>query len=44
MDALDTFIPQPVRAVDQAFQMSIQDIFTISGRGTVVTGQWIVVW
>ncbi len=39
MDALDTFIPQPVRAVDQAFQMSIEDIFTISGRGTVVTGR-----
>ncbi len=39
MDALDTYIPQPVRAVDQAFQMSIEDIFTISGRGTVVTGR-----
>ena len=39
MEALDTFIPQPVRAVDQAFQMSIEDIFTISGRGTVVTGR-----
>jgi elongation factor Tu len=39
IDALDTYIPQPVRAVDQAFQMSIEDIFTISGRGTVVTGR-----
>ena len=39
MDALDTYIPQPQRAVDQAFQMSIEDIFTISGRGTVVTGR-----
>ena len=39
MEALDTYIPQPVRAVDQAFQMSIEDIFTISGRGTVVTGR-----
>jgi elongation factor Tu len=39
LDALDTYIPQPQRAVDQAFQMSIEDIFTISGRGTVVTGR-----
>jgi elongation factor Tu len=39
LDALDTYIPQPQRAVDQAFQMSIEDIFTISGRGTVVTGK-----
>jgi elongation factor Tu len=39
MEALDTYIPQPQRAVDQAFQMSIEDIFTISGRGTVVTGR-----
>jgi elongation factor Tu len=39
MTALDTYIPQPQRAVDQAFQMSIEDIFTISGRGTVVTGR-----
>jgi elongation factor Tu len=39
MDALDTYIPQPQRAVDQAFQMPIEDIFTISGRGTVVTGR-----
>jgi elongation factor Tu len=39
LEALDTYIPQPQRAVDQAFQMSIEDIFTISGRGTVVTGR-----
>jgi elongation factor Tu len=39
MSALDTYIPQPQRAVDQDFQMSIEDIFTISGRGTVVTGR-----
>jgi elongation factor Tu len=39
VEALDTYIPQPQRAVDQAFQMSIEDIFTISGRGTVVTGR-----
>jgi len=39
LEALDTYIPQPQRAVDQAFQMPIEDIFTISGRGTVVTGR-----
>jgi elongation factor Tu len=39
MEALDSYIPTPQRAVDQAFQMSIEDIFTISGRGTVVTGR-----
>jgi elongation factor Tu len=39
MDAVDTFIPQPVRLLDQPFLMPIEDIFTISGRGTVVTGR-----
>jgi elongation factor Tu len=39
MEALDSYIPQPDRAVDQAFLMPIEDIFTISGRGTVVTGR-----
>ena len=39
MEALDSYIPQPERAVDQAFLMPIEDIFTISGRGTVVTGR-----
>jgi elongation factor Tu len=39
MDAVDTNIPQPVRLVDQPFLMPIEDIFTISGRGTVVTGR-----
>jgi elongation factor Tu len=39
MEAVDTFIPQPVRLVDQPFLMPIEDIFTISGRGTVVTGR-----
>jgi elongation factor Tu len=39
MDAVDGFIPEPVRLVDQPFLMPIEDIFTISGRGTVVTGR-----
>jgi len=39
MAAVDEFIPQPVRLVDQPFLMPIEDIFTISGRGTVVTGR-----
>jgi len=38
-NALDTFIPDPVRAIDRPFQMPIEDVFTISGRGTVVTGR-----
>jgi len=39
MDAVDAFIPQPLRLVDQPFLMPIEDIFSISGRGTVVTGR-----
>jgi elongation factor Tu len=39
IEAVDTFIPQPVRATDQPFLMPIEDIFTIEGRGTVVTGR-----
>jgi len=39
MEAVDTFIPQPERAVDQPFLMPIEDVFSISGRGTVVTGR-----
>ncbi len=39
MNAVDDFIPQPVRLVDQPFLMPIEDIFMISGRGTVVTGR-----
>ena len=39
MDAVDAHIPQPVRVVDKPFLMPIEDIFTISGRGTVVTGR-----
>jgi elongation factor Tu len=38
-DALDTYIPQPQRAVDGPFLMPIEDVFSISGRGTVVTGR-----
>jgi elongation factor Tu len=39
MEALDTFIPQPVREVDKPFLMSIEDVFSIKGRGTVATGR-----
>ena len=39
MDAIDTYIPQPERAIDGAFLMPIEDVFSISGRGTVVTGR-----
>jgi elongation factor Tu len=39
MDAIDDFIPEPVRAVDLPFLMPIEDVFSISGRGTVVTGR-----
>ncbi|MDE0839790.1 MAG: elongation factor Tu [Kiritimatiellae bacterium] len=39
LDALDTFIPEPVRVLDQAFLMPIEDVFSIEGRGTVVTGR-----
>ncbi len=39
MDALDSYIPEPVRVTDQAFLMPIEDVFSIEGRGTVVTGR-----
>jgi elongation factor Tu len=39
MEAVDTYIPQPVRDIDKPFLMSIEDVFSISGRGTVVTGR-----
>tara|TARA_R110001599_G_scaffold338645_1_gene557807 strand:- start:72 stop:1295 length:1224 start_codon:yes stop_codon:yes gene_type:complete len=39
VEALDTYIPQPERAVDQPFLMPVEDVFSISGRGTVVTGR-----
>src|SRR5712691_11266774 len=39
MDALDAYIPMPMREVDKPFLMPIEDVFSISGRGTVVTGR-----
>ncbi|SFN02813.1 EF-Tu/IF-2/RF-3 family GTPase, partial [Thermodesulforhabdus norvegica] len=39
MDAIDNYIPEPVRDVDKPFLMPIEDVFSISGRGTVVTGR-----
>jgi len=39
MEAVDTYIPQPERPIDQPFLMPIEDVFSISGRGTVVTGR-----
>jgi elongation factor Tu len=39
MDAVDTFIPEPVREIDKPFLLPVEDVFTISGRGTVVTGR-----
>ena len=39
MNQVDTFIPQPVREIDKPFLMPVEDVFTITGRGTVVTGR-----
>src|ERR687887_992331 len=39
MNAVDEYIPQPVREIDKPFLMPIEDVFTITGRGTVVTGK-----
>ena len=39
MDAIDSYIPEPIRDTDKPFLMPIEDVFTISGRGTVVTGR-----
>ena len=39
VEALDTYIPEPERAIDQPFLMPVEDVFSISGRGTVVTGR-----
>jgi len=39
MEKVDSYIPKPDRAIDKAFQMPVEDIFSISGRGTVVTGR-----
>src|SRR5213082_235571 len=38
-DAMDSYFPQPARAIDGAFLMPVEDVFSISGRGTVVTGR-----
>jgi elongation factor Tu len=39
MDAVDSYVPEPVRDIDKPFLMPIEDVFTITGRGTVVTGK-----
>ena len=39
MEACDTFIPEPMREIDKPFLMPVEDVFTITGRGTVVTGR-----
>jgi elongation factor Tu len=39
MDAIDTYIPEPKREIDKPFLMPVEDVFSISGRGTVVTGR-----
>jgi len=39
LDALDSYVPQPVRVLDKPFLLPIEDVFSISGRGTVVTGR-----
>jgi elongation factor Tu len=39
MDAIDSYIPEPVRDVDKTFLMPVEDVFSISGRGTVITGR-----
>ncbi len=39
MEAVDSYIPEPMRDIDKPFLMPIEDVFSISGRGTVVTGR-----
>ena len=39
MDALDNYIPQPVREIEKPFMMPVEDVFSITGRGTVATGR-----
>lgn len=39
LDAMDTYLPDPVREIDKPFLLSVEDVFTITGRGTVVTGR-----
>jgi len=39
LDAIDTYFPDPVRETDKPFLMAVEDVFTITGRGTVATGR-----
>ncbi len=39
LDAIDAYIPQPMREVDKPFLMAVEDVFSIEGRGTVATGR-----
>jgi translation elongation factor EF-Tu-like GTPase len=39
MDAVDSYVPEPERVVDKPFLMPVEDVFTITGRGTVATGR-----
>ena len=39
MEALDSYIPQPKREMDKPFLMPVEDVFSITGRGTVATGR-----
>src|SRR5690606_17678601 len=39
MDAIDSYIPEPVRDIDKPFLMPVEDVFSITGRGTVATGR-----
>ncbi len=39
MEAVDSYVPEPVRDVEKPFMMAIEDVFSITGRGTVVTGR-----
>ena len=39
MEAFDTYIPEPEREIDKPFLMPVEDVFSISGRGTVATGR-----
>ena len=39
MDAIDAYIPEPVREIDKPFLMAVEDVFSIEGRGTVATGR-----
>ena len=39
MEAVDSYVPEPERVVDKPFLMPVEDVFTITGRGTVATGR-----